>query len=229
MKLWGGIDKAKGEKHFHEAYMCHSILRYVVPREATQSNAVAMVGSSALQWYQMERGVGPRFWGPNDRDILVCGSFGATRSAFYALMSTIVTNMIESGHRIRRKSLHWNVYVSPDKPVLILDIWLKGMTKAFSFIQCPECTTVQEAVEQFDIDVCKVIYHIHQDRFSMKESVRHHIEQSKAEVCSFVFGTGGPTNFDSIRVSMTMRRMQKYSRRGFHIVNGEGLTFTHHS
>ena len=214
-----------GEGYWRSTYKARALMRYVIPRGLDKEVAVA--GSSALLWFQDQGRVGPMWEGPHDIDVFVAGHYGETRRRFRKFVRSIVTKIRKAGVVVDDKRCYEHPYIVRDKQVSVWDIVLVNVDNLrISFIQSPGKATVAEVVERFDIDVCRVVYLIHQERFVVNESVRHHIESGLAWADAQTFvEDGGPDVYDVEKVRSTLWRIRKYTQRGFHVLNGGGVVF----
>ena len=123
-----------------------------------------------------------------------------------------------------------NNYVYANDVINIVDVKVEGIDKTLSFIQCHHDSTVQDVINRFDIDICQVIYHIHEQGFELDESVAEHIADSCGHVRfepleEDVFGYENDLDdFNAGRKTRTEERVSKYSQRGFELfwVEDEG-------
>ena len=194
------------------------LLQLTIPRRCCLENEVAVIGSWSLHAWQAETNVGP-VWNdrPNDIDIFVCGDTGATEGKFKAFVKHCMNNMEENGYTITKDYKHRNQYVMEDADVLIWNVKVRGLSQEISFIHCPTQDCIHEVAERFDISVCKVIYCIHPQGFSFKGSVMDDIRNSEASINPRVKYAvrGQPSDLEIAKVSGSMKRMRKYTRRGF--------------
>lgn len=211
---------------WREVYRVRSMLRYVLPRNECNKNEIAVAGSSALCWYQDDRKVGPMWGPPGDVDVFVAGYWGKSQWRFRRFCCRILRQLAGSLYITKKVVWYQNVYVKRGSKVNICDVYFKDMDTHVSFVQGCGCKNVQEVIKGFDIDVCKVIYHVHSESFEVTKSVELSIKTHTAWVKDdWQFLHSYPDRFDRVQIGSTMRRMQKYEERGFLIINGGGLTF----
>lgn len=201
------------------------LLQRIIPKHLSESGEVAVAGSAALHWYQQQNGVGPTWSGVGDVDIFVCGHNGADPLTFKSFVEKIKHALTVTLHLSIKCKHHVNHYAIRNNAVHIYDITVYGIQLDLSFIQSPDRPSIQEVVADFDIDVCKVIWHITADRYSMSDIVREHITRCRANLQGWMFLEGGPGTFDRLRLAMTMKRIMKYKQRGFTFLNGQGISF----
>ena len=78
---------------------------------------------------------------------------------------------------------------------------------------------MKEVVRKFDISVAKVILNPVTMKLYCSLKVAVGVEEGRARVCNFVLSPGHPSKFDVGRVTSTIRRMEKYGKRGYHFEN----------
>ena len=135
--------------------------------------------------------------------------------------------MERSNRTIESVKTKTNNYVYAADEVSIVDVKIEGIDKTLSFIQCYRDSTIQEVVNRFDIDICQIIYHIHEQGFELDESVAESIADGYGNVRfepieenDGPFDPGYEIDFDSFnagRKAMTEERVSKYSQRGFQL------------
>ena len=86
-------------------------------------------------------------------------------------------------------------------------------------MQCPKDETAWTVVERFDLDIVRVVHDFSTGKsepiFGSHEAIRSKI----ATVAPFVMEYSAPTNFEVHRIISMLRRMAKYSERGFQMRN----------
>lgn len=226
MRVDGHWNTIVDRGYWRNAYKARRLLRYVVP--FGKDIEIAVAGSSALLWFQDEEEIGPMWEGPNDIDIFVAGYYGMTKKRFTKFMEAAESRLRGAGNVIVLKKQWRNRYCIRDRYVYICDLTIEGLGgMKLSFIQSPTAPTVEDVVSAFDIDVCRVIYLIHQERFIVSDMVRRQIERCEAWVDPLMFDAedGLPTSFDDIKLRSSFRRMRKYAERGFNFSNRGGVVF----
>jgi len=202
-------------------YRVQRLLRYVIPRDVTRKDEVAVAGSCALFWYQEKNRVGPRWSSPNDIDIFVCGTEGRSKLNFKIFLCAVEANLESLGVNILSSSYRESLYVHRDVPVSIVDYHLEGIPIKLSFVQAPLHLTIHDVVNDFDIDICRVVYHVHRQSFTVKNSDAESIAGREFQVLPVLFRKRGePCKWEIQRMKSSMVRMKKYSERGFMAVNG---------
>ena len=96
------------------------------------------------------------------------------------------------------------------------DISIEGLRTKISFVESP-VTNMFETIHNFDIDVCKVAYGIHDGQFRLcSEAVGRAIRTGRA---SIKVPTIDPEEhwheWEEIRCKRSILRMRKYAARGF--------------
>ena len=225
MKVNGHWNTKLDEQYWTEVYVIRSLLRYVIPRECSRDNEVAIAGSAALCWFQDLWEVGPMWGVPGDVDIFVCGKNGRTKGQFSKFMNSILKKLRQIYRHPSAVECFDSAYCFRGLVCHISNLKIPGISLKLSFISSPGCNNVKEVVDQFDIDVCKVIYNVHHEEYEVEESVKKHIKMCKAMVTDLTFGGSVPDRFDIYKCSKTLGRMEKYTKRGFVFINGGGIRF----
>jgi hypothetical protein len=195
------------------------LLRYIVPRELTEKAEVGIAGSSPLYWYQEMHWIGPKWNGPNDVDVFVAGYWGESDEKFTSFVDLMEERMKNAGYECQRED-KWHNYACQSGPIHIADFTIKGLSKVVSFVQNPECATIQDVAKRFDISVCKVVYHIHKQTFETMHGTRRDIVHCKFDITPpKVECPGSLTNFERCKACSTLHRNSKYASRGFELAN----------
>ena len=229
---------------FNQTYALSEILYHVVPLEDSESHAVGMAGSAPLMLLQEKHRIVPVWRGevnvdssekdhlrskenlfPGDYDVFVCGPNGRTEDAFREYVRKLCVKLEEIGWPVYDKRLYRHTYGKDDRPIMIFDLEVKHINCKLSLIQCPSCDKIQEVVEGFDIDVCRVIYHPHDGSIECRDAVIEQISNCTASADGCRFGESGPTVPECRRIFRTMMRVMKYMDRGFRFPNVNGVRF----
>jgi hypothetical protein len=208
---WGEVDKVQ------------RLLRKSISRSSTRKQEVAIAGSSALLWYQKEQRIGPSWKYPGDIDVFVCGD---SATEYNNIVKKFIIDAYAVGHRAKKASVYFPSYFSGIKKMEVTYLELTGFSNIISFVRYKDCKNIQEVIDGFDINVCKVIYHIHEKRFEVETEVREYIAAKKAKANGIGFKKKGhPVKAELIRAMKTAKRIEKYSHRGFYFENASGIAF----
>lgn len=213
------------EKNVKEYQKCKRMLKQMIPNEYSLSREVAVSGSSALLWWQTEQRIGPEWEGPNDVDVFVAGRPGSNGEVFTMFVNAVIDNVESKGIKIAHLRGKNSTYIVRGRRTNIVDVRISGCKFKMSFVQCPLANNIDEVVACFDIDICKVIYHIHDGSFSVAACVERSICLGTAEISSIRLDEHGPSQFDMARVKKTLERMKKYKERGFKFTHGNAIVF----
>ena len=212
------------------------ILRLVIDPHHTEQNKIGISGSSALFWYQDRTNQGYSWpFVPSDIDIFVCGTNGPRE--FLEIISGTRQRINGSNNRaaITDEHTEQNTYSHPGRNLLVTTLYIANLHRAHpdrrykvSFIQSPH-HTLQQTVETFDIDICRIIYHIHRDYFELPDATTAtHIANKNASLTRSILlfeRAGHPNHHEVKKACDTLCRMQKYSQRGYNFINTAGLLF----
>lgn len=199
------------------------LLRGIFPPGGCKDDAIAVAGSAPLFWMQKFAGVGPTWEdGPSDVDIFVCGFYSAF---FDVLVNHVLTQLNNRNFIVTDMERYQNYYATSRGPIEVCDLTLAALQWKLSLIRCPSDRNIDSVIQSFDINVCRVVYSIERDELRVAADVYNSVESGEATVANISFGNLGPGNSASVRVGRTIRRMAKYSARGFRFLNGGGVMF----
>jgi hypothetical protein len=200
------------------------VLTHIIPASCSSRHEIAMLGSAALALLQEQDRIGPMWGNPSDYDFFVSGRFGRNETVFKNFMVRCITRLTDRGYAVTSRQTKV-AYARNGGKILIFDLTVAGLVGKLSFIQSPECDNVEEVAKQFDIDVCRVIYNIHECKLYCTKSVHEHIKRKVAVVSWVRFRDSGLSKDDIIQVQRVMARIVKYKERGFKFLNDEGVSF----
>ena len=216
--------------HEEDILRMQNVLRLIIPRDLTKQNEVAVVGETALLWYQILHNVGPvwPFVRKTNVHIHVCGRNGSSRFRFERFVKRCIREIIRHDEKISWSSKSVDEFV--DNNGKYAEVWyvkVKRFPKVFSFVQCPGIGSVQDSANLSCVNVTRVVYHIHRNRYEMKMDIVNDINHCKAKVaCEIGFRIKGcPTHSEIVKIERRMTMMKRYSERGFKFHNGKGLVF----
>ena len=171
------------------------------------------------RWNKEVVGLSAPYWSPNDVDVFFCGRPGQRKAAFRAAVKSIKTKLGRSVSRMGKKLIvekeFEHKYTSRTDAFLIQNIRIEGMSLAMSFIQVPKASSVAEAVEQFDLDIVKVVCNVHTQELCLPVDTVSRIWIGKAEVMDFVTKQHYPSAAEERALVSTFKRMRKYGDRGY--------------
>ena len=216
----------QNESWYQQTACILDILHHVIPPET--DNSIGILGSAALMLYQEKYKIGPKWSEPKDYDVFVAGKYGKTQRVFFSFMNSVLDNMKGLAADEIVLSRKYRTYIrSTGMKVWIVEYKLAGISSKLSFIQSPHCKDLKEVAGKFDIDVCKVICHIHSQRLECDADIADHIRHHQAATAGamFVNGRKGIQKDDIKAVANTMKRMMKYQTRGFKMINSGGILY----
>ena len=205
-------------RELEEEQKIKGILSNIVPRSRTVSNHIAVAGGAALRWYQREMSVGP-YWEDRhaDVDVFVTGDYGRSET-FFPFVNKCIDTLLRNDEVIEAIEQTWNNYVYPGIQVAIVNIKIQGVDRTLSFIQGMFDQNIREVVDRFDINICKVIYYIHEQRFELSKEVSRCIESGRGLVCLKTYERDSiGQRLYQIKLKRTNERMRKYRNRGFNL------------
>jgi hypothetical protein len=204
------------------------LMKVILPPYVSKNNEVALLGSAALALFQEEHRCGPMWGCPSDYDFFVAGSHGRNQETFLAFVEYCVQRIRELGYTVLHRESYL-VYARNGAKIVVSDISLGEVTGKISFVQSPGCKTVQEVAEQFDVDVCKVIYNIDEETVTCDKEVHMHIHHGVALVSDFALS--GDSNLSAVteesikQLNRVFARILKYQDRGFSFLNVKKIAF----
>lgn len=193
------------------------------PRIAVAGSA-ALLGVEAIMKNKegaMGRWVkGGGLWKANDVDVWVCGRAGARKASFRSTVSRIMKKM-EKVLKVSGKSLvvheeYAHSYTREKEPFLIQDVSILGNSMKVSFIQAGGYDDVWEVVKDFDLDIVQAMMNFHCGSFFIPEPNFMKIHFGAAFAFDMLLGGSVPTKKEMESVLSTLKRMKKYSDRGYH-------------
>lgn len=209
---------------FLEVNTLMDVLEHVLPPE--DNSTVGILGSLPLLLYQEQHRIGPKWETPSDMDVFVSGKPAKEDSVFDAYIEQTIRRMIELyGHVVTPVGDYHTYTRIQGRMVHVKDYMIGGMEMKLSFIQCRDCSNLADVAESFDISVCRVIYQFHSKTLTCSSNVHDDISRSQATVDGIVLSEGLITKRDWVAVIRTMKRMRKYQKRGFSMVNGGAVVF----
>ena len=220
---WSGINKVQ------------RLLQRVIGADPDLTSGVAIAGSSALYWYQHRYNIGP-IWDeePHDIDVFVCGNNGQNFDAIMIhVEEELQYNATSHGLKLKSQIYSENTYAHPSKIVKIQDYFLRdtnddpfhGRSFVLSFVQSPY-ETIEQTISSFDFDICRVVYNIRRNDFTVSPALEECIRSGTATIThAFMMfeNPGHPTNREIAKIQSTLHRLAKYNRRGFTFSNASGI------
>ena len=198
------------------------LLKVIIPADGYADDAIAVAGSAPLFWLQRFGEVGPVwFGGPKDIDIFVCGKYAHN---FEALVEHVKVKLEAEHYYIVDVRNYVHNYACATGKVRICDFTISSFHRKLSLIQCPFNDSIEDVIDSFDLNVCRVVYSNGKDELRVAREVYKSIRKKEAVVDSVYF-PGGVNAFQGTKVQRTIERMEKYRSRGFRIVNGGGIVF----
>ena len=212
-----------------EAERMQLLLSIAIGGQESVSDWVNVAGSSALHWFQLSEGLcGPdtsKHWSPNDIDIFCCNAIARTDDGFARYVNDSIARIVSFGCTVERVTQYKNRYIDDEEEVMVVRVKLCHVDTALSFVQRPNHNTVTEVMEEFDINVCKVLYRVHGrdsdggGALEVRPSIGNAIRAREASCKTFRFRSHTPTCLEIDKLECTLFRMQKYAKRGFFFVN----------
>ena len=189
---------------------------------------VGLLGSAALAYYQLLRGIGPvwwKEWPPGDFDFFLVGPRSKHGCEMAAVQ--VVRHFVASLEHPEK--VVWNRFAvqHTGRGVVHVNNLLFESTKV-QITECPMCTKLEDVAAAFDIDVCRVIYEPTEKKFhAIEASTKENIANGRAAVDSIYFEEEGhPSAVEVGRISQTLKRMRKHSERGFEFTGVKGVHFS---
>jgi hypothetical protein len=144
-----------------------------------------------------------------DVDFFVCRRNGGTRSLFRAYVAAQISKIkklvAEEGRTVTLDEEIQHPYCQRG-PILIQNIWISGVSVKLSFVQAPSCRHMMDVVDQFDINVVKVIYNAYRKQLYVPFDVVCGVQKGLANVCDFYLDSGSPSSRDLAQVRLSLKR-----------------------
>lgn len=176
------------------------------------------MGGSAPMWMYVKYELGKDLdWFPNDVDVYICSP---KIEDYTKVITDFKDYMIRRYIAFVEKGTRDNMYSDRPFPLKITDFQVHGIVCKLSFIWDREANTISDVLDTYDLDIVQVGFDFKHLTFTVgKESVLA-LENGMATVNNpFCFLRSNPTNREIAILGSTLRRMQKYSRRGFIFCN----------
>ena len=153
----------------------------------------------------------PIHWTPNDADYFI---IAATAALFFTRVNQIIallSKVVEDYNvRLSVKEPYQNFYAYNEQPIWIVNLRIGHLETPISFIQTPNCRNMYEVIDKFDIDVARVFYDCASSgKVFVNSNIFESIRAGFAETDDFVVNPGGPTAFETRKISSTIGRMHK--------------------
>lgn len=226
MWLFYNWNDLRNELYWRDVNVATRILRYALPRIPCEKGEIAIAGSAALHWYQEKQNIGPKWDDPGDIDIFVAGVFGKNKLRFQTFVMAVLHKIQKTGHDIMWYAMIKHPYAIRNQSIWIFNFQIRGNNLIFSFVQSPKCQDINDTLAGFDIDVCKVAFKIHSETFIIAKETHQNILHHNAVAENTIFSCNGPDNFDEKQVLSTLKRIRKYTKRGFHFPGSGGITYS---
>ncbi len=154
-----------------------------------------------------------------DVDVFLTRGYSYEPLGFTVASDTIVreiTSLCGSrGITVKAEEVRKNWYVERDELVLIRDVSVGDGKIKISLIQQPCSEDIDDVVDNFDINVCKVVYNPFDEVLYAELATVDNIWKGTTSVIDLESSNGGPDRFDVARITSTIRRMYKYHQRGY--------------
>ena len=153
----------------------------------------------------------PLHWKPNDADYFIIAE---TAGLFFTRVNQIVALLYKvmrdiGNHLVVRKPYR-NLYAFPNQPIWIVNVRISNLITPISFIQAPNSKNMEDVLDKFDIDVARVFYDCASSgNIIVNSNILERIRIGFAEVDDFLVGRGGPTAFETKKITSTIGRMHE--------------------
>lgn len=158
-------------------------------------------------------------WRCGDVDLFVGGDIGNDADKFRTFAEEIARNIsaVSGGTAIPaiHRQLRLSRYIALDRPVYIMDVIFMHLQPKLQIIQCPGLTTLSDIVDNFDIDVVKVMYNPLSGLIHAQAKTVKAICDGEATVKDFFLSKNYPRKAELPALFSTLRRMHKYGTRGY--------------
>lgn len=220
-----------------EGSKIRAYLRAVLDTQDLDTLSVGVSGSAVLSWYLNSMSCHPKvfplptfvaldelkppmpfLW--KDVDVFVCGRYSQSYDTFQAFMQSVMHKTSQTGYTIHEIGKHSGYSMLQEGAVLdIVEISVVGISSPITFIGCSGADNVCQAVENFDIDICQMIYIFRHDTYLAASNVkanalkgsmaltRHSLDLIACEKSGGSFGVKTLRNIK--------KRLMKYESRGF--------------
>lgn len=158
-------------------------------------------------------------WRCGDVDLFVGGDIGNDVDKFKLFAEEIARNldMVSEGTAFPtyHRRLRFRRYITPDQPAFIMDVLFMNLQPKLQIIQCPGLATLSDVIDNFDIDVVKVMYNPGSGLIHTRATTVKAICDGEATVKDFFLSKNYPRRAELPSLFSTLRRMHKYGTRGY--------------
>lgn len=215
--------------HLMEEKRLKAAIRCGIPEEYLLDGTVGCSGSSVVSWRIHRK---PEDFPDalqnfvyNDCDLFVCQKHGSTAEEFLAFVKATFERLTAHGYIVGWAYCYEHDYMHDGAKALIYDFCLEGIETKLSLVQCQFASNIHEVVKGFDFDVVQAIYDFGSDRIIMDQAAEKNLKQGKMEVSPWqekladeiVSHEKDLSKVDIYRLAATLKRMTKYTERGFKV------------
>ena len=160
-------------------------------------------------------------WEPGDADYFVTTK---DRTRFFARTDHLIVLLrivVEAqGKTLEVFEAQEHTYACRLFTVWTRDVKIEGIKTKLSFVSAPDCDSMAEVLDKFDISICKVMYDCRgTGMLTTRSDILRQIKVGEATVKDFLVPYGSPDKFECNSIANTLHRMKKYGDRGYTFLN----------
>lgn len=190
-----------------------TLLRRTIP---PQQFLIFIAGGYALAKFM--RWLGMDSFQPSDVDLYVQAR---NLAEYHAVVDTFLENCTA-------RQIHFDVrpprsvaYTRSGRVLLVIDVAVPSLEGAqtISLIYYPDANEFDDVTNDYDINVCRVVYDFHNREFEVSAEVEVSVLHLEAFVEPLFFVEPVPTPGEIRMATATLWRMRKYEQRGFRFLS----------
>lgn len=213
-----------------EAQNIKQFIRDAVHPRELETFTIGIAGSATLSWYleKLHQDLEalpttplPFAW--NDIDIFVCGPHAETRVAFVAFVDSMKHRLTRKGYAVERIiEAHFYPVALGRLCMEVMELAISGIATPITIIRCVGLLNVMEAVDHFDLDVCKIIYNFRHGYYLLSSTIKQNVLHGQMDVDVRLMEYIDARYVSASKILMlekSVGRIEKYRARGFTITN----------
>lgn len=190
----------------------------IVPNTLLNRNVIGVAGMLVAMWYEVEcldPVPGTTYVvGEEDVRLYITGDYGSDVVKFHSVVDFICHDAIHKGYTITQ-SRSENMYIGSSQPGEVHKIKIEGIETGFLIVQCRSCSTIEDVVTHFHMDISQFWYDIETGVIFMKPHIVNNLRMRTPQCKSFHFDWGVPTTLEGKVFLEALAMMEKYASSGF--------------
>ena len=221
---YGACTKFKSSGRLGEYNGCIHIVRCALSRTRWKAlvarvKAFVLAGSSSTEAKSVIEDYPVKIVS-RDLDLILAGD----GTAYYGVVHSIYDYLHNSGAKFQ--VFDNSSYEGSSMCGGVVEFTIDGLEKPIQVIWYPKANNREQILNSSDISVCKVGYDLQNLEFFMADGVEEDLKSGTASVtCEFKFASNVPSKEEIYSLNKALKRMRKYSLRGYKFKNGPMVAF----